>query len=268
MRRRLVWIQAQAGGLFLLYSGPDGHYVQKVGGPLQLAAPYSDAENPNGIFRIGLTAMGGNDWRFSAIGIRANYNGSNLLFYGPSGLLSSTTNLLSTGAQGPTGVFTRTTVSVSAWTVRQAFWYDYTGASGNGPNTYPDLPPTFVLPSVSVPNPEGLYFQNPTLTWAVLFNNAIDSSGNNYPITSGSPSPWIGSSTYGPGGKEGRVGNLVDLTLFVHDVTPAPDIITTTPYRYNPEAGTATAETSFVTPYTHPGDDYLLRHVSYWTATP
>jgi len=266
MRRRLVWIQAQAGeGLFLLYDGPDGYYVQKVGGPLQLAAPYDDAENPRGIFRLGLTAMGENDWRFSAAG-RANLNDDNLLFYGPSGLLSSTTTLFSTAPRGPTGVFT--VILVRPPWVRQEFWCDYTGASGSGPNTFPNEPPVFVLPNVSIPNWTGLYYQNPTLTWAVLFNNIIDSSGNSYPITSGSPSPWIGSSTSGPGGKNGRVGNLVDLTLFVHDVTPAPDIITTTPYRYNPEAGTATAETSFVTPYTHPGGGYTLRQVSYWTATP
>jgi hypothetical protein len=266
VRRRLVWIQApqEGEGLFLLYDGPDGYYVQKVGSDLQFAAPFFDAENPSGIFNLGLSAIAANDWRFSAVGVRDSGD-RNVLFYGPSGLLFSTPTV-EQAVQGSTGVF----VNSTAWTssVRQEFWYDHTGQSGSGPNTFPDEPPIFALPNVSIPNPGILYSQNPTLTWAVTFNNIINSNGAGYPITSGVPSPWISTSTFGPGGKEGRVGNLVELTLFVHDLTPDPDIITTTPYHYDPDAGTATAGTPFVTPYAHPGEPYSLRYVSYWTPTP
>ena len=270
MRRRFVWIQGAppaSEGLFLLYDGPEGYYVQRVGGDPQLAAPFFDDDNPNGIFPNVLTAISGSDWRLSASGLKADFVTSNSLFYGPSGLVLSVSKDTTIGREGNSGVFQTSLIQNSSLGIFQEFWDTAAGASGSGANTYPDFPPKFVLPNVTVASGSTDYRPNDALSWAVAPSQLIDSAGTTYPITSGSPSPWPRRQTSGSGGKEGRVGNFVNLTLFVHDLSTGPDTITTTPYLYDSGAGTATAGTPFATPYTHPGAGWTLRQVSYYPPT-
>jgi hypothetical protein len=61
---------------------------------------------------------------------------------------------------------------------------------------------------------------------------------------------------------------LVGLTLFVFDWPPTAPSITFTPYRYDPDTGTATEESPIVMPYATPGAGYTLRFVSYWKIDP
>jgi hypothetical protein len=267
MRRRLVWIQGaapQEAALFLLFEGPEGYYLQKVGSAPQLAAPFSDDQSWF-ILPLALTAVGVDDWLLSAGGITDAY-GINALFYGPSGLVRRTFSPQTSGTDSLSGLFQQTFTQDSFLEIFQRFWYTSTGLSGSGPNTFPVWPPPFY----ALPGVEGTsdHRPNETLTWAFGPTNALDAVGNSYPFTSGAPNPWPRLSPFGPGGKEGRVGNAVGLTLFVHDLTPDPTVITTTPYTYDPSTGIVTGGTPFDTPYTHPGGEWILRRVSYWTSSP
>ena len=261
MRRRFVWIQGAAplgGNFFFLYEGDDGYYVMDAAGNSQFVAPYVDAQNPGGITRSGFTAIGTNDWRFAAAGA-TDIISVNLLFYGPSGLVSSATNTLTTvgGAVSVSGLIQEATVQGTG--VRQRYWYTHTGDAGIGDNTSPDTPPNFILPGVTVPTGStGFYWINDTLTWAVCQNKLVSIDGTIINITIGAPDPWPDNVSF-----SGGFASLVGLTLYVYNL-PSGGNVSITPYTYDPDAGTATQGDTFALPVASLPSGALLRFMSYW----
>jgi len=267
MRRRLVWIQgAIAPALFSLWEGPDGYYVVNGAGVPTLVAPYFDDFSPGGIFRAGFTVTGTNDWRYGAVGADGSFSARNGLFYGPSGLAASfvtaAPGIQATGTFG-SGVLLGELDQRDG--IRQQYWHTQT-ASGNGPNTFPATDPPFALPGhqfASATDTIDNIFQNADLTWAVRSGELLKADGTLIPITSGEPSPWPNMSL------NIQSACFVGLTLFVFDCPPTAPSITFTPYRYDPDTGTATEEAPITMPYAEPGVDYgPLRSVSYWTPNP
>jgi hypothetical protein len=266
MRRRLVWIQGAAEegpALFSLWEGPDGYYVVNGAGMPTLAAPYSDGDSPFGIFRSGFTVTGANDWRYGAVGLRGDSVSLNL-FYGPSGLLS--TQATASGVSAGNGAIYRSGLLTNAIDrnsgIRQRYWYTQTASGTDGINTFPNIPEIYVLPGQKGSDESGtVWYANSDLSWAVCSGTLLKADGTTITIVSGEPDPWPNIFD--------KEACMVGLTLFVFDQNPTPPSISFTPYRYNPDTGTATAEAPITMPYAEPGEDYgPLRFVSYWTPTP
>jgi hypothetical protein len=254
--------------MWLAWEGPDGYYVGKPNETPTLVAPYYG----DGIVRFlnALTALGANDWRFSAGGTPDPVDRVLMEFYGPTGLRVTRENMMEFAAAGGSGtaLFFQVAVQNSPLSLNYKHWYTETD-DGVGPNTHPVLAPNVILPGVFNDGPLSVTqpFANSELTWA-MGNGTLANAAGTVIATSGHPSPWPNYGPSGPGGKEGRVGNAVGLTLFVHDLSPDPTVITTTPYTYDPSTGIVTGGTPFDTPYTHPGGEWTLRRVSYWTSSP
>jgi hypothetical protein len=259
-RRMRMRDQAVAPALFSLWGGPDGYYVVNGAGVPTLVAPYFD----NGpIFRNGFTAVGTNDWRFSAVKNTDVPPQGDLLFYGPSGVTASYTVPFGhqLGGRSDSGLISNSLVQNSQDRVLQRYWYTET-AQGNGPNTFPDIPDGFILPGL-ITSDTGTIYSNADLSWAVRSGQLLKADGTLIPITSGEPDPWPDISNI-----NSQSACFVGLTLFVFDWPPVAPSITFTPYRYDPDTGTATAETPIVMPYATPGVGYTLRHLSFWSPTP
>jgi len=267
MRRRLVWIQGAVSvepALFSLWEGPDGYYVVDGAGVPTLAAPYFDDASPFGIFRNGFTATGTNDWRYGAVGLRGDSITWNVLFYGPSGLVSS--QLTASGVSPGNGPVYRSGLLTNAIDqnagIRQRYWYTQTAFGTDGLNTFPNFPEIYALPDQKGSDESGtVWYANSDLTWAVCSGTLLKADGTTITITSGEPDPWPNIFN--------KEACMVGLTLFVFDRDPTPPSITFTPYRYDPDTGTVTQEDPILMPYAEPGEDYgPLRFVSYWTPTP
>ena len=256
MRRRLVWIQgaAQEAIFYFLYQAPDGYYVVDAAGSATFAAPLSNTENPDGILPEGFTVTGPNDWRVCAEG--RNGSGRNVLFYGPSGLLYS----LPAPSDDLVGTFTGSGLITNSFTftadTSQSHWYTHLGTTGNSVNTFPADPPDFVLPNVTVPAGDIIFYRiNEDMSWATDGIELVKADGTKIPIISGGPSSWPTRIRH----------SFVGLTLYRH-VHPDVNItsVTTTPYTYDPDTGTATEGAAFSTPITPPNPTWTHLYTRYW----
>jgi hypothetical protein len=265
MRMRTQDEAVAAPALFSLWEGPDGYYVVNSAGVPTLAAPYSDDASPFGIFNNGFTATGTNDWRYGAVGLRGDSITWNVLFYGPSGLVSS--QVTASGVSPGNGPFYRSGLLTNAIDqnagVRQRYWYTQTASGTDGINTFPNIPEIYALPDQKGSDESGtVWYANSDLTWAVCSGTLLKADGTIIPITSGEPDPWPNIGT------NFQSACFVGLTLFVFAWPPAAPSVTFTPYHYKPDTGTVVKGADIVMPYATPGAGYTLRYLSYWSPTP
>jgi len=199
---------------------------------------------------VSSTFTGTNDWRFGALGGNSSFQTRNGLFYGPGGLAASfTTAALGIQATGTLGSGVLLGALDQRDGIRQRYWHTQT-ASGNGPNTFPSTEPPFALPGQQFATSTSTVYQNADLTWAVRAGTLLKADGTTIAITSGEPVPWPNIIL------NSQSACFVGLTLFVFSWPPTAPSVTFTPYRYDPDTGTATQE------------DPIVIYLSYWTPNP